>query len=141
MAKNLDINIDTGNFLESFRPEMPPPAARKGTEAAATGNSAKGGTVVSKERQTETRGTRQPPVLIESEYLERFIKTSKTPARSGKMVYVRKEYHDRIMRILHVIGKGELSISGYIDHVLTEHFVDYEEAIKKLYKKNYEDVY
>ena len=38
-------------------------------------------------------------------------------------------------------GTIELSISGYIDHVLTQHFADYEEAIRKLYKKNYEDVY
>lgn len=141
MAKNLDVNIDTGNFLESFRPEMPPPATRKGNGTAAKEESVKDDTAAVKERQPETRSAKQPTASVESEYLERFIQSSKTPARSGKMVYVRKEYHDRITRILHVIGKGELSISGYIDHVLTQHFADYEEAIKKLYKKNYEDVY
>ena len=38
------------------------------------------------------------------------------------MVYVRPEYHDRIMRITRVIGHGRLSLSAYIDHVLTHHF-------------------
>lgn len=141
MAKNLDVNIDADSFLESFRPEMPPSSAHKGNDKETGEDKTKEGKTVAKEKQAETPVAGQSPVLIENEYLERFIKTSKTPARAGKMVYVRKEYHDRIMRILHVIGKGELSISGYIDHVLTQHFSDYEEAIKKLYKKNYEDVY
>lgn len=136
MAKNLDVNIDPGNFLESFRPEMPPPSAVKESKT-----DAKDDRSAAREKQQEPRPARQPSSQTENEYLERFIKTSRTPARSGKMVYVRKEYHDRIMRILHVIGKGGLSISGYIDHVLTWHFSEYEEAIRKLYKKNYEDVY
>ena len=140
MAKNLDVNIDTGSFLESFRPKMPLPAAR-GENAAAVKDSDEGRTDTVKEQRTEKRNAKQPSDPVENEYMERFIRTSKTPARSGKMVYVRRDYHDRIMRILHVIGKGELSISGYIDHVLTQHFADYEEAIRKLYKKNYEDVY
>lgn len=29
MAKNLDVNIDAGDFLDSFRPELPPPTSPK----------------------------------------------------------------------------------------------------------------
>ena len=77
----------------------------------------------------------------EEEYLELFIREAEMAARSGKLVYVRKEYHDRILRIIRVIGKDKLSLFGYIDHVLTQHFEEYEEVIKKLYKKHYEEVY
>ena len=77
----------------------------------------------------------------EEEYLELFIREVEMAARSGKLVYVRKEYHDRILRIIRVIGKDKLSLFGYIDHVLTQHFEEYEEVIKKLYKKHYEEVY
>ena len=45
------------------------------------------------------------------------------------------------MKIIQVIGKNGISLAGYIDHVLTHHFEQYEEAVKKLYKKNYEDIY
>lgn len=76
----------------------------------------------------------------EQEYLAAFIRPSETPARNGKMAYVRKEYHDRIMRITHVVGKDKLSLSAYIDHVLTQHFAENGEAIKSLYKKNMEDL-
>lgn len=81
----------------------------------------------------------QDKQVKEQEYLAAFIRPSETPARNGKMAYVRKEYHDRIMRIAHVVGKDKLSLSAYIDHVLTQHFAEHEEAIKNLYKKNLEE--
>lgn len=140
MAKKLDVNIDAGNFLEAFRPELPPSATRRDS-GKETGNGAAAEPTRESGGEKRARPVKQTTVPIEEEYLERFIRTSRTPARSGKMAYVCKEYHDRIMRIVQVIGKGELSLSGYIDHVLTQHFIEYEEAIKKLYKKNYEDVY
>lgn len=74
-------------------------------------------------------------------YIQLFIRDSDLSARSGKLIYVRKEYHDRIQRIIQVIGKNELSLFAYIDHVLTYHFEMYEEEIRKLYKKNYKEVY
>ena len=121
MAKKLDLDINTDSFLESIRPEMPPSSAQKKAEE------------VSEPKQT-TSVTEKP---------KNGTKTAKaaTPARSGKMAYVRPEYHDRIMRITRVIGKNRLSLSAYLDHVLTHHFAMFEEAIRKQYKKNYEDVY
>lgn len=69
MAKNLDVNIDTGNFLESFRPEMPPPASRKGNGAATKEESVKDDTAAIKERQPETRSAKQPTASVFSSNL------------------------------------------------------------------------
>ena len=49
--------------------------------------------------------------------------------------------YDRIMRITRVIGHDRLSLSAYIDHVLTHHFNQCEEAIKSLYARNYDAVF
>ena len=57
------------------------------------------------------------------------------------MAYVRPEYHDRIMRITRVIGHDRLNLSAYIDHVLTQHFDQCEDAIRSLYAKNYNPVF
>ena len=57
------------------------------------------------------------------------------------MAYVRPEYHDRIMRIISVIGHDRLNLSAYIDHVLTHHFNQCEDAIRSLYAKNYNPVF
>ena len=58
------------------------------------------------------------------------------PARIGKTVYIRKEYHERIQRILRIIAKDKVSLFSYIDNVLTYHFELFGEEIKKLYENN-----
>ena len=45
-----------------------------------------------------------------------------------------------IMRLVSVINREDMSLSGYIDHVLTEHFQKYGEVIKEVYKKNNKDI-
>ena len=145
MAKNLDVQIDTASFLESIRPEMPPPAAYA-VKAETSPIPADSPADRKKAARSETRrkppaASVIPPVENEEDYLEMFIKGAETAARSGKMAYVRREYHDRIMRITRVIGKDKLTLSGYIDHVLTQHFLQCGDVIKKLYDKNYEDVF
>ena len=39
------------------------------------------------------------------------------------------------------VGKNGLTLSVYVDRVLEQHFRKYEEVIRRLYKKNYEDIY
>ena len=77
----------------------------------------------------------------ESEYLRLFIHESPVCARLGKTIYLRKEFHERIQRIVQVIGKNGLTLSVYVDRVLEQHFREYEEVIRRLYRKNYEDIY
>ena len=44
-------------------------------------------------------------------------------------------------QVVQVIGKNGISLSVYVDRVLEQHFREKEEVIRRLYKKNYEDVY
>lgn len=72
----------------------------------------------------------------EQEYPALFMKEATIPARMGKTVYVRKEFHERIQLILRIIGKDEVSLFSYIDNVLAHHLTMFEEEIKKLYTEN-----
>ena len=138
MAKKLDLDINTDSFLESIRPEMPPSSAqKKETEIVEP----KQTTSVTEKPKNGNKTAKTEFSSIEEEYMNLFIRKAEIAARTGKLTYVRQEYHDRIMRIVRVIGKNKLSLSAYIDHVLTQHFAVREEAIRKQYKKNYEDVY
>jgi len=70
-------------------------------------------------------------------YKALFIReTDLPPARFGKSVYIRKEYHDRISQIVSVIGANEVSLFGYIDNVLTHHFENFGNDITQSFKKN-----
>lgn len=77
----------------------------------------------------------------EKDYERLFIRDPEVKAREGKMAYVRPEYHERIMCITRVIGHDRLTLSAYIDHVLTHHFNQCEDAIKSLYARNYNSVF
>lgn len=70
-----------------------------------------------------------------------FIKQASTNTRSGKTAYIRKEFHDRIMRIIQVIGYNEVSLYSYLDNVLEHHFSMFQEDISVLYKKRNPDVF
>lgn len=137
MAKKLDVDIDPGKFLDSFRPEMPALAAKENKEVRGSREKdtvpAEGCTVYPKGTDNENTD--------ETEYMEKFLQPAKGPVRSAKSAYIRPEFHERIQRIVRVIGKNDLSLSVYVDHVLEHHFKENEEVIRRLYNKNYEDIY
>jgi hypothetical protein len=69
-------------------------------------------------------------------YQSLFIRESDLPpARFGKSVYIRKDYHDKISQIISVIGVNEVSLFGYIDNVLTHHFENFGDDITQIFKK------
>ena len=45
------------------------------------------------------------PTNKEQHYKSSFFKEADIPARMGKTIYLRAEYHERIQRILRIIGK------------------------------------
>ena len=68
------------------------------------------------------------------DYESLFICESPVTARLGKTVYIRQEYHDRILKIIQVVGNNEVSLFSYIDNVLTHHFDSFQEDISQAYK-------
>lgn len=75
------------------------------------------------------------------DYESLFIRNVPISTRSGKTVYIRKEFHDRIIRIVQVIGANELSLFSYLDNVLEHHFKSYQEDIQELYDTRNPDIF
>lgn len=92
-------------------------------------------TVKAKETPREENKRRRKPQSEPEDYETLFIRTAPTTTRSGKAVYIRKELHDRIMRIVQNIGFNEVSLFSYIDNVLEHHFNTYQDDITELYRK------
>ena len=70
------------------------------------------------------------------DYESLFIQEAGITARTGKSVYIRKDHHDKIMKIVQVIGKNQVSLFSYIDNVLKHHFETFQDDITELYNKN-----
>jgi hypothetical protein len=70
-----------------------------------------------------------------TDYMSLFIRESGVTARLGKTVYIRKEFHDRIQKIIQVVGDNEVSLFSYIDNVLMHHFDNFHEDISQAYRQ------
>lgn len=76
------------------------------------------------------------------DYESLFIRTANgITAREGKTVYIRKQYHDRILKIVQVIGGNELSLFSYLDNVLEHHFTTFQDEITTLYNRKNEGIF
>jgi hypothetical protein len=69
------------------------------------------------------------------EYESLFIRGSNITARLGKTVYIRKEFHDRIQKIVRIIGADEVSLFSYIDNLIAYHFEMFQDDITELYRQ------
>jgi hypothetical protein len=76
-----------------------------------------------------------------NDYISQFMCNSDIKARSGKLIYVRPEYHEKVSKIIQVIGKNEISIFSYIDNVLMHHFEEFQQEIIKHYRENNTDIF
>ena len=71
----------------------------------------------------------------ENGYVRLFIHESSVCARLGKTIYLRKEFHERIQKIVQTIGNNEMSIFSYVDNVLEQHFSTYQDEIILTYRR------
>ena len=51
-------------------------------------------------------------------------------ARNGKQVCIKEETHERIMKFVNVVGKGQATVASFIDNIINEHFAIHAAEIK-----------
>jgi len=116
----------------ALQPEIP---SIENTEPIASSQKAGDNPESLKEENRRRRGKAQ-------DYESLFIRgAGGITAREGKTVYIRKQYHDRILKIVRVIGGNDLSLFSYLDNVLEHHFALFQEEITTLYNKKNEGIF
>lgn len=76
----------------------------------------------------------------EADYENTFFKKTDTNARDGKTVYIRPEFHEKLTRIIQVIGEDKITIYAYLDNMLDYHFQEFSEQITKSYNDKYKPI-
>ena len=76
----------------------------------------------------------------ETDYESLFFKRTDTNARDGKTVYIRPDFHEKLSRIVQVIGEDKISIYGYLDNLLDYHFQEFGEQITKSFNDKYKPI-
>lgn len=77
---------------------------------------------------------------IEIDYESFFFKRTETNARDGKTVYIRPDFHEKLSRIVQVIGQDKITIYGYLDNMLDYHFQEFGEQITKSFNDKYKPI-
>lgn len=104
---------------------------------------------VEKEEDKVEEPTKEKPVVREksrtkrtneTDYENTFFKKSETNARDGKTVYIRPGFHEKLTRIIQVIGEDKISIYAYLDNLLDYHFQEFAEQITKSYNDKYKPI-
>lgn len=76
----------------------------------------------------------------EADYESIFLKKTDSNARDGKTVYIRPDFHDKLSRILHVIGEDKISIYAYLNNLLEHHFQEFSDQITKSYNDKHRPI-
>ncbi|MDM1402173.1 DUF3408 domain-containing protein [Myroides odoratimimus] len=104
---------------------------------------------VEEQRKTEDISLNKSPVSkqkkqtkqsVETDYESTFFKKSDTNARDGKTVYIRPEFHEKLTRIIHIIGEDKITIYAYLDNLLDNHFDEFAQQITKSYNEKYKPI-
>lgn len=137
MQKNMNIDVDTDDLIESVRPEMAMHPSRADADTEPVQQPSGREDVRQKARSPSPKAVK--PSLID-EYQQQFVRKSDFNVHTGKTCYVRRKYHERISQIAEMLGQKTFSISGYIDNVLYEHFEKYDGCVDTLFKKRFEEI-
>lgn len=86
------------------------------------------------------KGKKRTPKRTQDDYESLFFKKSETNARDGKTVYIRPEFHERLTRIVRVIGEDKLTIYAYLDNLLDYHFREFGQQIIKSFNDKYKPI-
>jgi hypothetical protein len=74
-------------------------------------------------------------------YGERFLKSHSMNRRGEKSIYLRQEYHERLSRIVQVIGDDKIPLYAYLDNILEHHFEVFEKAITDNFNDKFKPIF
>ncbi len=78
---------------------------------------------------------------IDGSYGEHFLRTHSMTKRGDKSIYIRQEYHERLSRIVQVLGKDEIPLYAYLDNILEHHFEMFEKAITDDFNEKFKPIF
>jgi hypothetical protein len=74
------------------------------------------------------------------DYEETFLVNRFPSGRNGKVVYIRPEYHERLLRIVQLTREERTTLYSYIDNILEQHFKDYGDDITHYFNEHFKPI-
>lgn len=75
-----------------------------------------------------------------ADYEETFLVNRFPSGRSGKVVYIRPEYHERLLRIVQLTREEKTTLYSYIDNILEHHFREFGDDITDFFNERFKPI-
>lgn len=73
-------------------------------------------------------------------YEETFLTNRFPSGRNGKVVYIRPEYHERLLRIVQLSREERTTLYSYIDNILEQHFLEFGNEITEYFNNHFKPI-
>ncbi|MFW0738818.1 DUF3408 domain-containing protein [Flavobacterium sp. T12S277] len=75
-----------------------------------------------------------------ADYDEIFLVNRFPSGRNGKVVYIRPEYHERLIRIVQLTREEKTTLYSYIDNILEHHFKEFGDDITDYFNERFKPI-
>lgn len=86
-------------------------------------------------KENKSREKRKEHSQKKESYEEEFLINRYPSGRNGKVVYIRPEYHERLLRIVQLTREEKTTLYSYIDNILEHHFKEFGADIKDFFNE------
>ncbi|AZB26923.1 DUF3408 domain-containing protein [Chryseobacterium bernardetii] len=77
------------------------------------------------QKESKPRERAKSSLAKKVDYEETFLVNRFPSGRSGKVVYIRSEFHERLLRIVQLTREDKVTLYSYIDNILEYHFREF----------------
>ena len=90
--------------------------------------------------QKETKPKARNSSLKKVDYEETFLVNRFPSGRNGKVVYIRPEYHERLLRIVQLTREEKTTLYSYIDNILEHHFREFGDDVTNYFNERFKPI-
>jgi hypothetical protein len=91
-------------------------------------------------KETKSREKVRNNTSKKVDYEEIFLVNRFPSGRNGKVVYIRPEYHERLLRIVQLTREEKTTLYSYIDNILEHHFREFGEDITNYFNEHFKPI-
>jgi hypothetical protein len=78
--------------------------------------------------------------LKKVEYEDFFLINRFPSGRNGKVVYIRSEFHERLLRIVQLTREDKVTLYSYLDNILEHHFREFGDDITEYFNSKFKPI-
>ncbi len=134
MAKKENRTIDE-NFMKEIISQGLPMKSKKEPSKEKTGSPT---VIVQEQTKKNETATDNHSKSNQTDYESRFLQKMELPDR--RSVYVSNNTHEKLTRIVALLGNGRATVSSYVEAILQNHFEAHKDEINELYTQSLKDL-